>query len=97
MQMACAEDGSRKVRLKLSAAIRNEWAVRCIGDVVPALASIDYDQPEIEVGELAAREIAADCRFYIDPQAVDATAGERSAYRALLQQIEAALAAGCAA
>lgn len=83
--MQVAED--QAVKLRLSAAIRNEWDVRCIGDVIPALASVDYSQPVIEVSEQTARAIADDCRFYMDPAAVDATLGERAAYRALLRQI----------
>lgn len=80
------------VRLRISAAICAEWDSRCIGDVVPALAETDYHQQDIEVSEEVARQIAADCEFYIDPKAVDATAGERAAYRALLNQIRKALA-----
>jgi hypothetical protein len=75
------------MKLKISPAIAAEWDTRCIGEVVPALADIDYHNGAIEVSSEAAAEIAADCAFYIDPKAVDATAGERAAYRALLRQI----------
>ena len=75
------------MRLRISSTIAAEWDTRCIGDVIPALASVDYDQGSIEVDPETAAEIAADCRFYIDPKAVDAAAGERAAYRALLRQI----------
>ncbi|ABD72068.1 hypothetical protein Rfer_4382 (plasmid) [Rhodoferax ferrireducens T118] len=64
---------------------------RCITDVVPALADLPWDTATaIEVEPPVAAEIRADCAFYIDPKAVDATAGERAAYRALLHQIDAA-------
>lgn len=79
------------MRLAITPAIRNEWMTRGISDVVPALASLPWDTaPSIEVGPSAAAEIRADCAFYIDPMAVDSTAAERAAYRALLRQIDAA-------
>lgn len=81
------------MRLAITPTIRNEWMSRCITDVVPALADLPWNTaPVIEVGPAVAAEIRADCAFYIDPKAVDATAGERSAYRALLKQIDAAIA-----
>ena len=76
------------MKLKISKAIANEWDSRGIGEVIPALDMVDRRASEIEVSPEVASEIAADCRFYIDPEAVDATVGERSAYRALLRQIE---------
>ena len=75
------------MRLRISPTIAAEWDARCIGDVIPALASVDYSDGSIEVPIEVAIEIAADCRFYIDPKAVDATGAERAAYRALLRQI----------
>lgn len=81
------------MRLTITPAIRNEWMTRCISDVVPALADLPWEtDPAIEVKPAVAAEIRADCVFYIDPKAVDATAGERAAYRALLKQIDAAIA-----
>ena len=79
--------------LKISPSIRNEWQVRSIGDVIHGLNSIAWEtQPVVQVDEATAQEIHADCAFYIDPKAVDASVGERSAYRALMRQIEAATA-----
>lgn len=75
------------MRLRISPAMVAEWDARCIGDVIPALRDIDYQQGSIEVDLETAAEIAEDCKFYIDPKAVDATAGERAAYRALLRQM----------
>ena len=74
------------MRLHLSPTIRNEWEIRCIGDVIPALANYD-GRATVEVSVSVANEIAADCRFYMDNKAVDATSGERRAYRALWAQI----------
>lgn len=77
------------MKLKLTPSLRNEWEVRCIEDVVPSLATIQWRSASvIEVDDSTAAEIKADCEFYIDPDAVDATVGERSTYRALLRQIE---------
>ena len=77
------------VQINLSPTIQNEWQTRCIGDVVPALA--DYaGEASVLVDHAVLEEIKADCRFYINPKAVDATPGERSAYRALLKQCEVA-------
>lgn len=81
------------VKLRISATICNEWDTRCIGDVIPELSGINYYQSAITVSNEVAKQIAADCEFYMDPKAVDATAGERAAYRALRNQIAAALAA----
>jgi hypothetical protein len=75
------------MRLRISSAIASEWDTRCISDVIPALEGLDYHGGALEVSPETAAEIAADCAFYIDPKAVDATAGERAAYRALLRQI----------
>ena len=75
------------MRLRITRAIASEWDTRGITDVIPALRGIDYTQGSIEVDPETAAEIADDCRFYIDPQAIDATAGERAAYRALLRQM----------
>ena len=77
--------------LKITTSIRNEWLVRSIGDVVPALNSIAWEtESVIQVDAQTAKEIHADCAFYIDPRAVDASVGERAAYRALMRQIDAA-------
>jgi len=73
--------------LQISPAIANEWNVRCIGDVIPALSTWD-GAAKLEVDAATANEIASDCRFYIDPKAIDATGAERAAYRGLLRQIE---------
>lgn len=77
--------------LNITPTIRNEWLTRGIADVVPALESLPWDtQSVIEVDDKTAAAILADCEFYIDPKAVDATVGTRSAYRALKTQINAA-------
>ena len=78
--------------LTITPTIRNEWQVRCIADVIPALADVPWSIARtVQVDDATARAIERDCAFYIDPQAVDATAGERAAYRALKRQIDAAL------
>lgn len=74
-------------KLRISSAMQNEWDVRCIGDVIPGLRGVDYSSGAIEVSDDVLAAIAADCTHYIDPKAVDATVGERAAYRALLNQI----------
>jgi len=82
----------RTVSLKLSATIQHEWAARSIGGSIPEL---DIEGPYsslIEVSEQCCLEIAADCRFNLDPNGPETTVGERSAYRALLKQCETALA-----
>jgi hypothetical protein len=77
--------------LKITPSIRNEWRVRAIGDVVPALNALPWEAENvIHVDAQTASEIHADCAFYIDPKAVDASVGERAAYRALMRQIDAA-------
>lgn len=82
------------MRLKISLSIRNEWQVRSIGSVIPALESLPWENEScIEVEPEIAKEIRDDCAFYVDPKAVDASVGERSAYRGLMKQIDAALAA----
>lgn len=72
--------------LKLSPTIQREWQSRCIADVIPALDGYE-GQPTVTVDDSTAAEIADDCRHYINPRAVDATSGERAAYRALLKQV----------
>lgn len=80
------------MRLKITPTMRNEWQVRGITDVIPALAELPWEAEDtVEVDTATANEIRADCAWYIDPKAVDATAGERAAYRAMLRQIDAAL------
>jgi hypothetical protein len=69
-----------------------EWQVRCIADVIPTLSTWT-GAATLEVNAATAGEIASDCRFYIDPKAVDATGAERAAYRGLLRQIEKQMAA----
>ncbi|WP_096697632.1 hypothetical protein [Polaromonas sp. AER18D-145] len=64
--------------------------MRGISDVIPALGAVDWTSGQVKVSAEVAREIAADCEFYIDPKAVDATAGERAAYRGLLRQVREA-------
>lgn len=82
---------SENMRLIISPTIHNEWQVRSIGDVIPSLNTIPWEErATIEVDAVTADEIRADCEFYIDPKAVDATIGERAAYRGLLKQINAA-------
>lgn len=78
------------IKLSLSPTIRREWQSRCIADVVPALDGYE-GQAAAMVDHTTALEIAKDCEWYADPKAVDATAGERAAYRALAKQIKEAL------
>lgn len=80
------------MRLKITPTMRNEWQVRDITAVIPALAALPWESANaVDVDAATANEIRADCAWYIDPKAVDATAGERAAYRAMLRQIDAAL------
>lgn len=72
--------------IKLSPTMQHEWHSRCIGDVIPGLANYS-GQPTVTVDDDTAREIADDCRHYINPRAIDASPGERAAYRALLRQV----------
>ncbi len=75
------------MKLKLSSGIRNEWAVRCIGDVIPSLADVDYEQPSIDVDVQTLKEIKADCEWYMDPKAVDATSNERAIYKRMIEKV----------
>ncbi len=86
-----AELAKGMISIRISDMIRNEWQTRGITDIVPMLANLAWETSDvIKVDLKAAAEIRADCEFYIDPKAVDATLGERAAYRALLRQIDAA-------
>jgi hypothetical protein len=80
-------------RLKMSAKMRYEWQVRCIADVIPALADgAAWDVPTFATDRATVEAIAADCEHMADPRAVDASPGERAAYRGLLRQCRALLA-----
>lgn len=81
--------------LRISPAIANEWVTRCIGDVIPGLAdkTISPGAPLV-VTSNTLNDIIADCAFYADPKCVDASPGERAAYRALLKQCRLALSVG---
>jgi hypothetical protein len=83
----------RSITLRLSSAIRNEWAVRSIGGVIPALDGMPLNSEWLRVPETVAREILADCEFMADPKAVDSTIGERRAYSALAALCRRALTA----
>ncbi len=77
--------------LRISPSIRNEWQVRAITDVIPALEHLPWERENvIMVDDATAKQIRADCAHYIDPKAIEATIGERSAYRGLLRQIDSA-------
>lgn len=79
--------------LRISSSIWNEWQVRAITDVIPSLEHLPWEcENVIRVDDATAKEIRADCAHYIDPKAIDATLGERSAYRALMRQIDSAAA-----
>ena len=78
-------------RLKMSAAIRNEWRVRNIADVVPSLDGAQWDNTSFNTDYDTLCAIERDCLFMVDPAAIDLSAGERAAYRALLKQCEALL------
>lgn len=77
------------VTLRLSAAIRNEWRVRCIADVIPALEGACWDVPRFATDYATLEAIRKDCAFMASPECVDAYPAERAAYRALLKQCEA--------
>lgn len=78
------------IRLTLSDKIQHEWQVRSIGGVIPALDGYSGERT-VYVDHGVAREIVADCEFYADPKAIDATAGERRAYKALRDSVLTAL------
>lgn len=78
------------MKLRISATMANEWAVRCIGDVIEGMPEFEYSGGELNVSDDVAKQIAADCEYMIDRDGPDMTIGERSAYRALLKQIIAA-------
>jgi len=81
------------IHICISAKIRSEWQMRCIEDVISGLADVDWNsKPDFWVSHNLAMEIVADCEFYIDKQAIDATSYERKAYAALKKQIEKAMA-----
>lgn len=77
------------VALKVSPTIQHEWMARSIGGVIPALDGY-AGEDVVVVDHATAVEIAEDCEWYADPKAVDATPGERAAYRALAKQARAA-------
>lgn len=79
------------ISLKLSPTIQHEWAARSIGGTIPELDIAAPYPAVIQVSEQCCREIAEDCRFYLDPNGPETTVGERSAYRSLLKQCETAL------
>lgn len=72
--------------VKLSETIRNEWLVRCIGDVIPELEGACWNVPVAALSADTVRAIAADARWMMDPRNVDTYPGERAAYRALAAQ-----------
>ena len=78
------------IKLSLSPTIRREWQTRCIADAVPALDGY-AGEAAVMVDHATALEIAKDCDWYADPKAVDATPGERSAYRTSGKQIREAM------
>ena len=80
------------MHLRISPTIANEWSVRCIGDIIPALADTIVVPGNLQVSKTTLRDILADCRFMADPKAIDATPSERRAYRSLFEQCERALA-----
>jgi hypothetical protein len=81
----------KTITLKLSSTIQNEWASRSIGESIPELDIVLPYPPVLKVSPQCAREITADCHFYLDPHGPETTVGERSAYRALLKQCATAL------
>jgi hypothetical protein len=90
MQSQCV---NKRITLRVSEAIRNEWMVRGIGEVIAALDGVEVGA-EITVAPPVVREVLADCEFMADPKAVDSSVGERRAYSALAEQCRKAL-AGC--
>jgi hypothetical protein len=80
--------------LRITPSIANEWNVRCIGDVVPALADRMFAPGFLHVTPETLQEILDDCRFMLDPDGPDLLPDERRAYRALVKQCERALAIG---
>lgn len=77
-----AQGFSIGVKLRLSPTMRHEWQARSIGSVITALDGYGGED-FVMVDAAVASEIAADCAFHADPKAIDASPGERAAYRAL--------------
>lgn len=78
--------------LRITPAIFNEWAVRCIGDVIPSLS---IDKPGVvAVTHETLKEILADCEFMLDANGPDLYPSERAAYKAMIKQCKLALSAG---
>jgi hypothetical protein len=74
------------IKLRISPAIANEWAVRCIGDVIYGIPDYPYNGGFISVSAEVAKNILADCAYYTDKDGPDTTAAERRAYLALAGQ-----------
>jgi|HubBroStandDraft_5_1064220.scaffolds.fasta_scaffold307660_1 hypothetical protein len=83
-----------QLRVKISAAIANEWSNRAIADVIPELPEYEYRGCVLSVPIRIAREILADCEFNGDVKCgpEEMSGGTRRAYRALATQLREALA-----
>ena len=83
-----------QLRVKVSAAIANEWSNRAITDVIPDLPEFDYRGCVLTVSISVAREILADCQFNGDAKRgpEEMPSGTRRAYRAMATQLRDALA-----
>ncbi|ASL48872.1 hypothetical protein bAD24_p00855 (plasmid) [Burkholderia sp. AD24] len=83
-----------QLRVKVSAAIANEWSNRAITDVIPDLPKFDYRGCVLTVSISVAREILADSEFNGDAKRgpEEMQGGTRRAYRATATQLRDALA-----
>ncbi|MBU9200347.1 hypothetical protein KTD31_03140 [Burkholderia multivorans] len=83
----------RLVRVKVSAAIANEWLGRGINDVIPDLPQYGPTAGVLQVRTSVANEILADCEFNGDSKGgpEEMPAGTRRAYRAPAKQLRESL------
>lgn len=82
-----------QLRVKISAAMANEWDSRAITDVIPDLPAYEYSGCVLTVPVSVAREILADCEFNGDAKRgpEEMPGGTRRAYRAMAKQLREAL------
>lgn len=81
------------IRVRISAAIADEWAGRGIDDVIPGVPRPAYGGGVISVSPEIAREILADCEFNGDTRSGPESMpdGTRRAYQALAAQLRNAM------
>lgn len=80
---------TKTLPLKITEAIADDWAVRCIHDVIPGLPEFKSGASTLQVSATVMQEVLADAEFNADtregPEYMQT--GLRSAYRALAARI----------